>query len=461
MGEALSLQSIRTTCAPYAWLLIASAWVGIGVSYSDLYLFHIALGLYIWRCSALIHARGMVGASFPSLVIMPLIFFAWMVVSTTWAANQVAAIQHIGYHGIGTLLMLLVVFQYGSRATLHDVLKPIVVVLGIELSICTLEVWTQFRYPISPYSERADLFGHSSYLDVSWTDAMVQAALSSPTGFHWNPNSLAIALVIVVPFLLFARANFLRVLALSVILATILFTASRGSYIACLAAVFFWAFAFSVKRAVAFVSIGTLLVAISVVAFSAISRVDDPRVQSAIQLIEVAREFNRFDIESEQSSIGTRFQLFQNGIVQLAGSSGLGVGGGNSRVVFQDSISGEWQELPLHNFWLEVIVEGGVLIGTAFIAWFLYVIWRLFLISHYCRDRSVRYMARSSSTAMVALIPAAVSASSIIYFLPLWLLLGISIATIRSASEMSEELKLNGISQSKGDANSRTSEPSV
>jgi teichuronic acid biosynthesis protein TuaE len=103
-------------------------------------------------------------------------------------------------------------------------------------------------------------------------------------------------------------------------------------------------------------------------------------------------------------------------------------------VLIQEPISGEWKSFPLHNFWLELLVEGGLFAGGVFIMWYLWLIWTLYRNAFRASESAVRRISASTATALVAFIPASVSPSSVIYFLPMWVVLGLAVAALNAAS---------------------------
>lgn len=425
-------EQIQSLCLPYASLLILSAWIGVGLSYSKLYFFHIALLVFFWRFSAAYIARSCPSISVPRSAIVPIFFLAWMFCSLFWAADVIATIKYLFYYSFGLSLLLIVGIVFGSSKYLKRAVSIILAVVCVELVLAILEFTTPIRYPISPYSGYAHLFGHSNYIAVSWTEAMIQFALSAPTGFHWNPNNLAAAFVLILPFSLFSESVWIRRLVPVAILLVIFFTGSRASYAACVVAICVWGFCFKAKRAalMTWIAILTLSVAASMTFAFLDSQNELARSVSAV--VEVASNLD--DLDDDKSSLGTRSKLMSSGLEQLVASGGLGVGGGNSKVLIQEQISGEWKSFPLHNFWLELLVEGGVFAGSIFVLWYFWLIWRLYSVAFRASDVAVRNISASIATALIAFVPASVSPSSVIYFLPMWLVLGLAVATLNIAS---------------------------
>ena len=62
-----------------------------------------------------------------------------------------------------------------------------------------MEAFTDFRLPVSPYSNYLSYFGRN--VDLSeLNESVLSYIMQSPTGFQWNPNNLAVTFLIIAPF---------------------------------------------------------------------------------------------------------------------------------------------------------------------------------------------------------------------------------------------------------------------
>ena len=86
----------------------------------------------------------------------------------------------------------------------------------------------------------------------------------------------------------------------------------------------------------------------------------------------------------------------------------------------------------LHNFWLEIVVDVGIVFFLIFIGWYFLIVNKLFKISVSSdNDSFLSYVAESSAIALSGLLISAISCSSIIYFFPFWILLSISLVVLK------------------------------
>ncbi len=129
-------------------------------------------------------------------------------------------------------------------------------------------------------------------------------------------------------------------------------------------------------------------------------------------------------------SIEWRRELVDNGLDAFYNSYGLGLGAGGS-VANQEIIgpvAGRFTSM--HNFWIELMVEGGIFISILVCFWILSIIYKLFIISRTTNDSWLKYYSESLFLSTTAFIPAAIAASSTIYFFPMWIMFGLAISAI-------------------------------
>ena len=80
-------------------------------------------------------------------------------------------------------------------------------------------------------------------------------------------------------------------------------------------------------------------------------------------------------------SIEWRRQLVDNGLNAFYNSYGLGLGAGGSAANQELIGAVDGRFISMHNFWIELLVEGGIIITCIFIFCYIGIIYRLFIIS--------------------------------------------------------------------------------
>ena len=162
---------------------------------------------------------------------------------------------------------------------------------------------------------------------------------------------------------------------------------------------------------------------------SVFSDSDNPRINELANSLEALTLFlsGQLDIGG---SVGWRRELMDNGLSAFYQSYGLGIGAGGS-VANQEilgPVAGRFTSM--HNFWIELLVEGGIIALTIFSFWILGITYNLFIITRTSKNDVIQYYSQSLFLSITAFIPAAIAASSTIYFFPMWIMFGFAISVI-------------------------------
>ena len=150
---------------------------------------------------------------------------------------------------------------------------------------------------------------------------------------------------------------------------------------------------------------------------------------SVILTIEALNLYLKGEIDIG-GSIKWRRELIDNGLNAFYSSYGLGLGAGGT--VANQEIMGpvDGRFTSMHNFWIELLVEGGVFVAIIISFWVSSLIYKLFIISRRSTDYNIKYYSQSLFLSITTFIPAAISASSTIYFFPMWIMFGFAISVI-------------------------------
>ena len=311
---------------------------------------------------------------------------------------------------------------------LNIIMKIIGLVFFIELLVCLAEAFTNFRYPISPYSPLVTYFGHDYKIATSYREEIQKMILSVPTGFHWNPNNLATFIAICTPFVLYLKRSWIKFIFLILISIVIYKTNSRGVFISICLIVLFYLITelkFNIKSVLIYLSIITALLYIVPSKNSSIKIIDNTfnSASSAVQSL-------LFEVKDENNSIGQRQALYSNAFVNINENKWLGIGAGNSTVAQEKRGKVDDKITSLHNFWLEILVDTGIVVFILFMTWYFLITYKLHKMISYVED-DLLYYVKSIRLSLLGLFFSTISCSSVIYLLPLWVLLGLSLFILR------------------------------
>lgn len=410
--------------------VLASAVLGSSVGYSKLYLFHVALVIFFMAFAIRIFIYGgqnTLSKPRNNYILFLYFMFAWYAVSIIWSINPLYTLRYLFYLSLGVALVFLISAYANTRKQYVSVFNILGFFFIMAIGVALLEAFTDFRLPTSPYSSYASIFGRRA-TDFSEFDTTVQVLIkSAPTSFWGNPNNLSVAMSIIAPFFMFHSKTFIKILGLLSIVLIITMAGSKGAFIGLI-------FGFSVFifiRGIFYVLPIMIMIIVGFGFFTGnIESLKNSENKRIAELASTGDQLYMYLFEDVQSmnSLGARQQLVKNGLDALWDTGGLGVGGGGGQAV-QERLGGVAGKLgSMHNFWIEILVDAGVLFFIAFMVWYLKLSYSLYRIYKKTTDTFYKYQAGALLVSMMTFLISAVSASSVIYLLPMWLMFGMAIA---------------------------------
>lgn len=143
-------------------------------------------------------------------------------------------------------------------------------------------------------------------------------------------------------------------------------------------------------------------------------------------------------------SATVRKYLMLNGLNFLKDSHYLGVGAGNIEPLMENAP--KVNKVNMHNWWLEILVNFGVLIFVLYMVLYVWMLWRLLQLAR--RNISpqisplVRWGAVSSLASLTGFIFGGVAPSTAIHYTPMWICYGIGLAVIMLGENQKKHNKL-------------------
>jgi len=412
--------------------MLAASVMGSGVGYSKIYLFHVLLILFCiaWFVMQL-NGRGYIFYKPRSLYIyFWIFFFAWYVLGVNWSLEPVYTLRYLFYIGIGVLLIYLINSYIDSVERYQQVFNVLKVMFIVAIGLALLEAFTPFRLPTSSYSQYAGLFGREAINVMGLEPSAKSLIKSAPTAFWGNPNNLSVAMVILAPFFLLTKDLKWRVIGLISIFIIIIMAGSRGSFIALVFGIAVYVCVRGYKYIFTALFLSILLSLLLVSNFDSLKNSENSRIADIAWAGE-ALYIYIFEQEESMNSIGARQQLIRNGLDALWQTNGLGVGGGGSQAVQEEAGGVAGTLRSMHNFWVEVLVEAGIVMFSFFVIWYLSLAFKLYRIYKAAKYGFYKYQAGSLFLALMIFVVACVSASSVIYLFSMWLMFAMSIAVVR------------------------------
>ncbi|MCM3663619.1 O-antigen ligase family protein [Mesobacillus subterraneus] len=345
------------------------------------------------------------GIKFPLIFLG--IWFYYGAMAITWSFNKAAAIKELYYFFLFILLIVVLIYLLQKIYDSWVSASLWLVGAGIVL-IALLELAFGIHLPTSRYVIEAERF--------------VELDIRRATAFFYNENDLSVFLVLVLPFFLtrlLSRPISIKLINLLAILAIVGINYMNDARLS-LIAIFLQVVAFvllaqfkQVKKGVrlALVSSPILIGAIAWFVLPALVNID---------LFEGIRE--------GRGSASHRFNLYLNGLYATFQSFMLGVGPGNFPEhidPYRFNTSGFTNP---HNWWLEVLSSYGLMIFAGYVAFFIFIVVKLFSIYRF--EKSNGHLALSLLLSYIGFVIACLGPSSLFYFWPMWFFYGVALAFI-------------------------------
>ena len=142
-------------------------------------------------------------------------------------------------------------------------------------------------------------------------------------------------------------------------------------------------------------------------------------------------DFNvlRSQIETQSGSGGVRNALLNDGLNIIAETNGLGVGAGNAESQVRALVNSP-AVANLHNWWLEVLVDGGIVGLALYLLFFLTLLRGQARASRRTQDPFVRYMCLAGALSLIGWIIGSVGPSTAIHFTPMWIMFGLGMGAL-------------------------------
>jgi teichuronic acid biosynthesis protein TuaE len=407
-------------------IVVVLAAIGLGLSYSKLYLFHIAAAAFFlfWLWKGDLFKGDTIARHVDKYFYFMIL---WYALSIGWSPKLTDTLIYISYLLFGIVIIEAVLVSSRSIEDQAKLFKALSIAFIIELGLSVLEVLRIVRYPISLFSPYAGLFGRGAVsMDLSILPSVVtEYLLRRPTGFQWNPNDLALLMLMLLPFFIFLKRKLYSRLGVALALLCIIMSAARGVFIGTAVVVPVCYFIKLKRHRFLVVALIAAAIGLAPVLFRYATGVDYlalTRVASSFESVSTLTSSEGDTARPKTSSINLRRTYIEKGMAAFTETKGLGVGAGGDRIVLE----GE----SMHNYWVEVLVDGGILLFATYVFWLLYLFYNLLKVYRSSHEDSIRYYAIASAISLIGFAIGCISASSVIYFFPKWILYGFSMATI-------------------------------
>jgi teichuronic acid biosynthesis protein TuaE len=386
--------------------------------------------LFLFRILIVLLGLGLVGyllmdgrialpAGLPRPAGLLAVWFLWTALSIGWADDSLAALRWTSFMAMLAGLAIAIALLCHSRRRAVILLWTLLGVFALACLIAVAEVFTGLHLP----TFRQGREGRTGLIGVG--------------SLFGNQNNFATYLSLSLPYLavlpIVYRDVRLRALGFGGGALAVLFILATGSKSGLLAAglviLGLLVLVGSDRRAR-----GRLVVAGAVAGLAVLLVVPALLGSGPVELDQ--RTVTKFDfglladqLDSQQGSGGVRSSLLSDGLGLVAETDGLGVGAGNAESHVR-SLANFPGVANLHNWWLEVLVNGGIVGFALYLLFYLTLLRRQVHAARRSADPLVRYLSLSGALALIGWIVGSIGPSTAIHFAPMWIVFGLSMGAL-------------------------------
>ena len=336
------------------------------------------------------------------------LWFFYAMFSLIWVALIGEAIRTIIYLFIGIFIVFFEVFYFKNLKDfkqLHNIL------LFVLLVMIGLGFWNCIT---------------GNHLSEYWNSIVYKWARFVPVAVFSGQNDNAVYLSLNIPFILVFiryRSNiiekFFGIMILFSALYLLVQTLSRGNYIAFIIEVGFWfIFLMKLKTKYKMLILIILLTLIIYIAFF-------EYIQNIFGSIIIQMKTINFG----DPSINVRINLIRNSVFLLVKSIGFGVGAGNAVYHMKNFAIYDTHGIPyIHNWWIKVLLEYGILIFIGYIMFYLNILFNLYKLYFTLNSNSEKMICEALLIVLVSLTVIGFSESPIMALKIWWIYIGFALS---------------------------------
>lgn len=445
-------------------LFIALFFVGSGLVYGQLRAAHLVGLVLIPGVFYLLHDRSRDWKSIREIFWVSFFLF-WQILSLLWVKDIQLGINYVFYIANQVFAVTALWLYCKGQEEVQRVLKFLFWVYLADICIGLLETFAHpFRWFVARQSTLNSYFGidpiYQYYVDnlMMRKDSypiQYEYLINQPSGFHWGPNQFGLMLAVTLPFaFVFVRSRWLQLMFASASVYMSFIVTSRSVMVGLAlgaAVVLLGRNTPKFTRALALLTIlvlgSTPILPLQEMGMNPerISKLQEFKIAvksySTIQAAEnvfketKAKQVEAFDRQLQQSgikdgSISKRKLMILLAWNEFKKTLGWGLGAGNS-AQYSGMIFGKSQ---IHNFWLEVVFEVGVIVAVLLLLGGGYLLWRLVKQSRNIGAGIQCSLALASLGALLASVPAALAVGTMAYQTPFWIALGLALISFKSLS---------------------------
>jgi teichuronic acid biosynthesis protein TuaE len=344
-----------------------------------------------------------------------LFWLGYSIVSLAWAISKGDAIRDILFLIMGVLLIYFSTYYIDNEKDLKSLFILWIICFGVLIIIGFWEHLTGNHLQISKHYNE-----------------LISRVMFRPTGVFPNTNDYATFLSISIPFGIamfrYYKQTLYRLLGIAIVLSAfylIVETGSRANIIAILLEIIFiFLFLMNINRKTKFILTVSILIIVLFLFFG--NNIYQYYDKIFVEITSIGRQVNLIE-----GSMSVRINLIKNSLLFLYKTAGFGVGAGNAEYYMENFPQyNTYGILNPHNWWLEILVNYGVLVFAGYLLFYFRMIFNLWKIFKSNLTRIEKMICEALLVSIIGFFVASMSSSSILAFKPQWLLFAFSLSFI-------------------------------
>lgn len=359
-----------------------------------------------------------------------IIWVVWAIASVGWAQNRAGAIRGIFLLACNVLTIFFISYYINDEKSHRQLWLVFYSTFAISMAVALWEIATTHHLAVSKMN--------------TYTPPR-----QIPTAFYANPNDLAAYIVMYISLIYAAfkyeeRNTIVKYMLCVAGVFALLYTNSRASYIAFLLAIAS-ACALAVidiiKKSEFFsnkAKMKSLLMLITVIVMLIFNSIGFGWFKNTPGNPAMIDQIGNISEVDESGSTQVRINLIKNGFKVLNEKTWqyiTGIGAGNTEARLARYASTTDGIVNMHNWWMEILLEYGIIIAALFIWFYLSIIWNLFKIYLNSPSHNYKMFAEGLLLSLIVFFMASISPSSIRGMPALWIVFGQSLAFIKLYKE--------------------------
>ncbi|MFX0548019.1 O-antigen ligase family protein [Hathewaya histolytica] len=397
----------------------------------SIYFFHIALFIFTFMNAYKLLKSDIRFTTDKKVTFFYVLWYIYIVLSFFIAKNRMLSLKYIVIYSITFIFLFNIVVYLDSTEKLNKLIKVIEIMFLVSLIIGILAPLAGIQLPIEHY--------YDNFSQYKLSAEQIAKVNRLPIAFFYNPNDFGTFITMFLPLFSYKaiinsqgnRIKHIFYIIFSVVV--LILTTSRFNIIALifmlfLAIIFYMVNSKHRKKAIIY-SISIIFICSLILVIPIKIGKNTVYVNKIKNMKDEVINIKKGTTIGKAGSVNVRITLYYDiikGVLKDKNLLGFGVGNSSEYI---KSINNTHKTYNPHSWLLEIMGDFGIFILGLYIIYFIYVLKKLLYI-YKTRDKNTKTLSVAFIISLLGFIFSSFSPSSIVYFLPHWILFAVIISFI-------------------------------